>query len=200
MVADNFSRSAFLQQRVVVLFSISDAGWYIWWCFSSHSFVSLSDIWWRYLDDLLLKVYMMHKHRGSFGHMERMLGFTFFRGSIRLAEYNALLALWWFWNMISLLRYFWYWSWKVIFVIWWKIHVETYDVKIVIFSLVRTCSNCKPTWLGSWVKVCKPTRLGTWVSYANPLDWIFDVSMRHKVMYFIEKYVWTFSMNSGGAW
>ena len=63
-----------------------------------------------------------------------------FRGSITLAEYNELLALWWFWNMISLLRSFWYWSWKVIFVTWWKVIFVTWDpwCKFVIFSHVRT--------------------------------------------------------------
>ena len=127
--------------QAMVLFGISDAFWSLWWYFGSYISVSFSDFGWRCLDDLMLKVFRMHKQRGSFGHMERMHWMHSFRGSISLAEYNALLALWWFCNMISLLRSFWFWSWKVIFVIWWKGHVETYDVKIVIFIHVRTCSN-----------------------------------------------------------
>ena len=146
----------------MVLFGISDAVWLLWWCFNSYISVSFSDIGWICLDDWLLKVFRLLKLRRSFGHMERMHSF---RGIISLAENNALLALWWFWNLISLLRSFWFWLWKVILVIWWKVHVETHDVNCNIHSSKDLFKFVNP--LG-WVVESK---------YVNPLGWVFESHM-----------------------
>ena len=66
-----------LFSTAAVLFGISDTVWYLWWCSSSHNSISC-------LDDLLLKVFRMHKLRGSLSHMKRMFGCTDSGGALAL--------------------------------------------------------------------------------------------------------------------
>ena len=66
--------------------------WYLWWCSSSH--------WWRCLDYLMLKVFRMHKLRGSFGHMKRMHCWH----SKYLLWFDLMLEITWSWLYKSFLQ------------------------------------------------------------------------------------------------
>ena len=86
-------------------------------------------IWWRCLDDLLVKVFRMHKLRGSLSHMERMFRCTFSGGALALLSImhcwhyvgSEICSLSWGLSGVGL---------KVMFVIWWKGLVETHVVKL----------------------------------------------------------------------
>ena len=59
---------------------------------------------------------------------------------------------------------------NVMYIIWCKGHVNTYDVIIVylvMYGILRSCQICNPTRLSGWFIWCIPSWMGDWCMYES---------------------------------